>query len=119
MADAAEAAAAGGDFSFQYFTRAVAEQKIDMADDAGADRSRTVSAARAHRRDAIDEFNLADRPERFRACGAVHRAGLDIDGRDDVVAGGDVAGNVLDQVDAARRGPTDDDADRRSDGRDR
>ena len=98
MPDAAKASASGGDFGFQNLARAVAEQEIDVADDAGADRRRTVAAACAHRRDAVDELDLADRAQRFGSPGAIHRARLDIDGRDDVVAGRDIAGHLLDQI---------------------
>ena len=98
MPDAAEAAVAGGDLRFEHRPRAVAEQQIDVADDAGADRGGTVAAAGAHRRDAVGEFDFADRAERFRSAGAVHRAAIDIDGRDDVVAGCDIGGHLLDHV---------------------
>ena len=76
----------------------IAEQEIDVADDAGADRGRTVAAACRHRRDAIGELDLADRAERLRPVRAIHRAAIDIDGGDDVVAGGDVGGHLLDHV---------------------
>ena len=98
MPDAAEAAVAGDDLRFQHRLRAVAEQQIGVADDAGADLRRAIAAARAHRRDAVGEFDLADRAERFRPAGAVHRAAIDIDGGDDVVAGRDVGGHLLDHV---------------------
>ena len=98
MPDAAEAAIAGGDFRFQHGPRRLAQQEIDVADDAGADRGRTVAAACAHRSRAIGEFNFAHGAQGLRSAGAVHRAGLDIDGRDDVVAGGDVGGDILDQI---------------------
>src|SRR5260370_41502105 len=98
MADAAEAAVAGGNFRFEYSARAVAEQEISVADDTRADYGRTVAAARAHRRGAVREFNLANGAQRFRPAGAIHRAGLDIDGRNNIVAGGDVGGHFLDQI---------------------
>ena len=98
MPDAAEAAVAGNDLRLQHRLRAVAEQQIDVADDAGADRGLAVAAARGHRRDAIGELDLADGAERLRAVRAVHRAAIDIDGGDDVVAGGDVGRHLLDHV---------------------
>jgi hypothetical protein len=98
MPDATESALAGGDFRLQQRPRGVAEQEIGMADDTGADRGRTVAAAGAHRRGAVGEFHLADRPHRFSPARAVHRACLDIDGRHDVVAGADVGGQIVDQV---------------------
>ena len=98
MPDAAEAAIAGNDLRLQHRLGAVAEQQIDVADDAGADRGLAVAAARGHRRHAIGELDLADGAERLRAVRAVHRAAVDIDGGDDVVAGGDVGRHLLDHV---------------------
>ena len=96
--DAAEAAVAGNDLRLQHRLRAVAEQQIDVADDAGADRGLAVAAACRHRRDAIRKLDLADGPERLGAVRAVHRAAIDIDGGDDVVAGSDVSRHLLDHV---------------------
>ncbi len=98
MPNPAEAAVAGCDLRLQHGFRAVAEQEIDVADDAGADRGLAVPAARGHRRDAVGEFDLADRTERLRSTRAVHRAAIDIDGRDDVVARRDVGRHLLDHV---------------------
>ena len=98
MPDAAEAAIAGGDLGFEHAARAFAQQQIDVADNAGADRGGTVAAARAHSRGPIGEFNLPDGSQRFGPAGTVHGAGLDIDGRNDVVAGGDVLRHLLDQI---------------------
>ena len=98
MPDAAEAAVAGDNLCFKNRARGFAQQQIGVADDAGADRGGTVAAAGAHRGDAIGEFNLADRPQRFRPAGAIHCAAIDIDGGDDVVAGCDVGGELLDQI---------------------
>src|SRR5450756_1955680 len=98
MPDAAEAAIAGGDFGFEYGARGLAEQQIDVADDTGADRGRPVAAARAHRRDAVGELDLADRAERFRPVSTIHRAAVDIDGRNHIVSGGEVVGDLLDQI---------------------
>ena len=61
-----EAAVAGDDLGFQHRPSPVAKQQIDVADDAGIDLRRAVAAARAHRRNAIGELDLADRAERFR-----------------------------------------------------
>ena len=98
MPDAAKAAVAGDDLGFQHRLCLVAEQQIDVADDAGIDLRGAIAAARAHRRHAIGELDLADGAERFRTILAVHRAAIDIDGRDDVMAGRDVVDHVLDHV---------------------
>ncbi|MHC2582278.1 hypothetical protein ACVI1J_005544 [Bradyrhizobium diazoefficiens] len=69
-----------------------------MADDAGADRGRAVSTACAHCGDAVGELDFADRPERLGPVRPIHRAAVDIDGGDDVVAGADIRRHLLDQV---------------------
>ena len=98
MANSAEASVAGGDLRLQHRLGAVAEQQVDVADDAGAHRALAIAAARRHRRDAIGELDFADGAERLGSAGAVHRAAVDIDGGDDVVAGGHVGRHVLDHV---------------------
>ncbi len=98
MPDAAETAVAGNDLRLQHRLGAVAEQQIDVADDAGADRGLAVAAACGHGRHAIGKLDLADGPERLGAMRAVHRAAIDIDGGDDVVAGTDVGRHFLDHV---------------------
>jgi len=98
MADAAKTAAAGGNFRLEHGARALAQQQIGVADDAGTDRRSTVAAAGAHRRGAVGKFDFADRTKRLRPVGAIHRAGLDIDGCDDVVTGRDVVDDILDQI---------------------
>ena len=71
---------------FQHRRRAVAEIEIDMADDAVTGEGLPVDPARRHRRDAVDELGLADRPHRGRDACPVHRATLQIHGRADIVA---------------------------------
>lgn len=96
--DAAKAAVAGGDFRFQHRSGSFAEQEIDVADDAGAERGLAVTAAGGHRRNAVGELDLAHRTKCFGPVGAVHRAAIDIDCRDDVMAGGGVGRHLLDHV---------------------
>ena len=60
-----------------------------------------VASARTHRRDAVDELDLADRPHGDRAAGAVHGARFDKHRRDDIVATADVRREFMDQVTAA------------------
>src|SRR5262249_41202893 len=98
MADAAKAALTGGDFRLEHGLGAFAEQEVDVADDAGADSGRTRAAPRAHRPDTLGGFNLPHRNKGPRSSDAVHRAGLDIDGRNDVVTGSNVGGDLLDQI---------------------
>ncbi len=99
MADAAEPAATGADVGFQDLGGFFAEAEVDVPDDAGADLGRTVAAGGAHRGHAVDEFGFADGFEGFRPAGAVHRAALQEDGRDDVVAAVDVGQQVVQHVD--------------------
>ena len=98
MADAAEAAVAGGDLRLQHAGDAIAEAQIGVADDAGAKPAFAVAAARAHRRGAVDEFDLADRLHLGRAIGAVHRAAFDKDAVDDVVTAAGIGEQLVEQV---------------------
>ena len=77
---------------------AVAQRQIRVADDAGADLGLAVDAAGAHGGDAVDELGLADRAQLFGAVGAIHRAGLHEDGRDDVVAAVGVGQQLVEQI---------------------
>src|SRR5690242_1940738 len=55
VANAAEAAVAGGDLGFQHRLCAVAEQEIGVADDAMGDQRLAIGAARRHRGRTVDE----------------------------------------------------------------
>ena len=94
MPNALEAAVAGLDLGLQHGTRIAAEQHVGMADDTGIDPGFAVSAAGALCRNAIGELDLADRLHRLRPIDAVHRAAVDIDGRDDIMPGRDIVGDV-------------------------
>jgi len=63
VTNAAEAPTADADMRFQHVTRAAAETQIDVTNDAGADFRGAITARGAHRRDAVDEFGLADRAQ--------------------------------------------------------
>ena len=99
VADAAEPAAAGADMGFQDLGGFFAEAEVDVADDAGADLGGAVAAGGAHGGDAVDEFGFADGFEGLRPGGAVHRAALQEDGGDDVVAAVGVGQQVVEHVD--------------------
>src|SRR5690348_260327 len=98
MADAAEAAASRSDLSLEHGPCRLAEQQVRVADDTCADQGLAISAARAHRRNAIGELDLADRPKAVRPRSAVHGAAINVDGGNDVVATCDVGRHLLDQV---------------------
>ena len=85
MADAAEASAANPDLGLENLAHPRAEGQVGMADDGFGDAARAVAARGAHRGDAVDELDLADRRHLGRAVLLVHRAAFEKDGRDDVV----------------------------------
>ena len=85
VANAAEAAAAGPNVSFEHLLDFGAEPKIRVADDSRTDARRTVSPACRRRGNAIDEFGFADGTKGSIATGSVHGLALHEDGRDDVV----------------------------------
>ena len=98
VANALEAAVAGGDLGVEHVARLLAEAQVDMADDAGAGAQVPVEARRAHRRDAVGELGLADAAQLGRTVLAVHRVTVDEHGADDVVAGLRVGQQVVEQV---------------------
>src|SRR5690606_41068518 len=57
-----------------------------------------IAAALAHRGDAGDELDLADRPHLFRPVGAVHRVALLEHAGDEVVAGARVGEILVEQI---------------------
>ena len=105
-ADAAEAAAAGGDLRLQHPLDRRPQRQIGIADDAGANPCPAVAAGRAHRRHAIGELDLADRPHLGRTGGAIHRQPFEIDGRRDVMAAADIGQQIRQQI-ASGLGPID------------
>jgi hypothetical protein len=85
MTDTAKAAISGGDLRLQHARDPVAEPHIGMADNAGAEPRRPVTAARAHCRRPVNELGLPDGLQLDRPLGAIHRATLDKNGLRDVV----------------------------------
>ena len=75
-----------------------AEVQVGVPDDGGASSCRSVAAARAHRRDAVDELRLADGLQRLRPIGAVHRAAFHEHRGDDVVAAAGVGEQLVEQI---------------------
>jgi hypothetical protein len=105
MADALEAAVPHPDVALQHFGHRGALGEVGAADDAFAGENRAIAAARRHRRDAADELGLADEAHRLRPAGSIERAALDEDGALDVVAAGQVAQQLWQQVAALRKVP--------------
>ena len=98
VADAAEAAIAGGDMRLQHVACQRAVAQVDMADNAQRHAGGAEGTALAHRRLADHELGLAHRLEGVRPGGALHGAALDEDGGDDVVPLRQVGGEISDQV---------------------
>ncbi len=105
VADALEAAARDRHVLFEDALGATADAEIDVADDAVDAFRLAVFAAGAHRRDAIDEFGLAQRLQLLRGVGAIHLAAFLKAGRDDIVAATDIVEQVLEQIAVARPVP--------------
>ncbi len=98
MAHAAEPAVAGADMAQQYRLDAIAQRQIGGADDAAGDPGPPVIARLAHRRDAGDEFGLADRAHLGRTVGAVHRVAFEKDRGDDVMPGREIGEQLVEQI---------------------
>src|SRR6516165_7780242 len=63
----------------------------------------TITARRTHRRNAVDELDLADQRHFGGTVLAVHRAAFEKDGRDDVVATANVGQELAQQIPPALR----------------
>src|SRR5439155_1163647 len=101
QADAPEPAAACRDLRVEHRPHGRTHAKTGRADDSGRDARLAVEPGRAHRRDAVHELGLADRPQGVGAVGLEHRSALDEDRGDDVVPGADVLEDLVEQI--ARR----------------
>ena len=98
VAHAAEPPAAGADMRLQHRLDPVALGQVGVTDDAGGHARLAVAAAVAHRGDAGDELGLAHRPHLARAAGAIHRVALQEHAADNVVAGGAIVEELVQQV---------------------
>src|SRR5215472_4684306 len=85
VSDAAKAPAGDGDLGLQNLTHLRAERQVSVADDRLGDTARAITGRGAHRSDAVDEFDLADRRHLCGAVLAVHRAAFEKYGRDDIM----------------------------------
>ena len=74
------------------------QAQLGEADNSGANPGRTVAAACAHRRDAVDELGFAERREIRIAVGAIHRVALHEHRRENIVAGVDVGQELRQQI---------------------
>ena len=91
-------ARAGSGVGIEHVANRRAEVQVCIANDCRAGTAIAVAAARAHRRDAIDELGFAHRPQCLGTVGAVHRAALHEYRRDDVVAAPNVRQQLVKQV---------------------
>ena len=103
MADAAKPPAADPDLGLQHLAHPRAQGQVGVADDALGNPARAIAAGRAHRCDAVDEFDLAHRGHLGEAGLPVHRAAFEKDGGDDVVSALDVGQQFGQQVAPALR----------------
>src|ERR1700733_10549555 len=103
VANAAKPSATDSEFGLQHIAHARSDSEIRVADDRLGDTARAVIAGRTHRRDAVDELDLAQRRHLARTVLAVHRLALEEDRGDDVVAAADVCQQVGQEVLAAVR----------------
>src|SRR4029077_17476930 len=103
VADAAETPAADPDLGLQHLAHPGAEGQVGGADYPLSNAARAVPAGGAHRGEAIDELDLADRHHFGRAVLTVHRAALEEDGRDYVVPPADIGQELRQQVAPALR----------------
>ena len=103
VADAAKAPAADREFGFQHIAHARADGQVGVADDRLGDAAGAIIARRAHRRDAVDELDLAHRRHLRGAVLAVHRAAFEEDGGDDVVPAADIGQQLGQKIAAALR----------------
>ena len=105
MTDAAKARRGGGDVRLQYFFDGGAQGEIGEADYTSRDASLTVSPTRALRGDAVDEFGLAHRLQRFGTVRAIHREAFDEYGRDHPMTSSGVTENLVEQIATLRMVP--------------
>jgi hypothetical protein len=98
LADAFEAAAAGGDVPAQNIGGLLAEPQIDHADNAGTGAHVAIAATRRHGGHAVDEFGLAERAQFAWPIGPVHGETLNEDRLPDVVAALQISEQVRKQI---------------------
>ena len=98
MPDAAKASAARADLRFQYWRHPVARGQIRIPHDPGRDPRLAISPAIAHGGNTGDEFGLPHRPHLRRSRCAIHRVALQEHAADDVVAGGAIGKELMQQV---------------------
>jgi len=74
------------------------QHHVRVPDDAGGYPGFSEHAAAAHRRDAVGELYLTDRPHFLGAPVAIHRARFHVHGRDDIVAAAGIRQQVIQQI---------------------
>ncbi len=101
VTDTAQAPAGGSDLGLQQLAHARTDTEVAAANDALRDATGSEIARGTHRRDAVDELDLAQGRHLRRAALAVHRAAFEEDGRYDVVPTADIGQQFGEQVVAA------------------
>src|SRR5499427_9206690 len=102
VANAADAAVGDGDVSLEDALGTRTEAQIDIADDSGDATCRPVIARGTHRCNPAGELGLAKRFQFLRPIASVHRAGLLVQRRPDVMAAPNISEKVREQVGVAR-----------------
>ena len=107
VTDAAKPVGAGRLEGFEHRRDRIAQMQVGMSHYRRRRPGGTVDAAGAGRGQSLDEFNLAHGTHFLGAVGAVHRSGLNEDGRPHVVAAVDVVVQFVEQIPLVRdaRGP--------------
>jgi len=85
VTDAAEPPASDPGLGFQYLAHPRAEVQVGVSNDPLGDAAGAITARGAHRSDAVDELDLADRRHFRRAVLPVHRSAFEKDRGDDIV----------------------------------
>ena len=105
MADPAKAIAARAHQRGQNRLDTAAQHHIRVSNNAGGDPGFAKDAAVAHRRDAIGELNLADRPHFLGAPIAIHRTRLHVHRRNNIVTAAGIQQQVIQQIPPSRALP--------------
>ena len=75
--------------------------EINKAYDSGANARRPVQSARAHRRDAVDEFRFSDSGKARIGIDVVHGVGVDMHRAEHVVTGADIREDFVEKIASA------------------
>ena len=98
QANAAEPSTASDEVCIQHRGHGIPEHQVRGAHDPVGDTRWAIDAGSAHRGDAVDELDLADRAHGFRPVRFEHGSALDEHGRHDVMAALHIRQDLLQQI---------------------